>query len=115
MKRRAGFTLLEVLVAIALLASGLTALLRLASTSTNDLAVESQRTRALLAAQALLAEAELSPPALGNQDGVRSDGMRWESTVAPTPHPRLRQVQIRVFSTPDRPVELLEVVRVPPS
>ena len=113
MRRPAGFTLLEVLVAMTIVATGVTALLRLTSSSTDTLATESTRTQALLAARALLAEAELSPPSLGSQRGVRTDGLRWEEFVEPTPHPRLRQVRVRVFTDATRAVELLEVVRAP--
>jgi type II secretion system protein I len=115
MTRPAGFTLLEVLVAVALLAGGTTALLRVAGTSTDRLAIESRRARALLAAQALLADAELAPPPLGRREGVRSDGFAWTTVVEATPHPRLRQVTVRVMAEPERAIELVEVVRVPPS
>lgn len=113
MKRRAGFTLLEVLVAVTVIATGVTALLRLAGQSSGVLAGEEPRTRALLAARALLVEAELNPPPLGARHGVRSDGLAWEETVTPTPHPRLRHVQVRVFHAPEHAVELEEIVRVP--
>lgn len=115
MTRTRGFTLLEVLVALAIVGTGLTAMARLTATSVATLDGETRRTRALLAARALLADATLTPPPIGRRDGVRSDGLRWEESVEPTPHPRLRTVRVRVFGDPLSPVELLEVVRAPAS
>ena len=113
--RARGFTLLEVLVALAVVGTGLTAMARLTAASVATLDTEMRRAQALLAARAMLADATLAPPPLGRRDGVRTDGVRWEETVEPTPHPRLRTVRVRVFATPDTPIELVEVVRVPAS
>lgn len=114
-RRPHGFTLLEVLVALTVLATALTALVRLVGTSARTLGDDARHARAVLAARALLAEAELSPPAIGHREGERSDGLHWEEDVTPTPHPRLRQVAVRVFPTRDRAVTVVEVVRVPAS
>jgi prepilin-type N-terminal cleavage/methylation domain-containing protein len=112
---RAGFGLLEVLVALVVLTVGVTALQRLAARTISVVGEDAGRTRALFAARTLVAEAALTPREPGHETGRTTDGLDWERVVARTPHPVLREVRVRV-----RPagggaaVELLEVVRVPP-
>jgi prepilin-type N-terminal cleavage/methylation domain-containing protein len=113
---RAGFGLLEVLVALVVVGIGVTALQRLVTRSVATLGEDVRLTRAMLAAQTLLADAALAPPEPGVVDGATPDGLRFERAVTHAPHPALREVRVRVW--PDAgaaPCELWEVIRVPPA
>ena len=121
MHGRRGMTLLETLVAVAVLATGVLAVQRLAQLSVAGIAVDADLTRAMLVARALLAETALALPEPGHTAGDLSGrgpeavGLRFERDVRPTPHPGLREVRVRVFRA-DRPgdaCELVEIVRVP--
>jgi general secretion pathway protein I len=116
MRARRGLTLLEVVVAIAVLAIGLVALERLVGRCVATIADDARLTRGMLAARALLAEAALVAPAPGFDEGER-DGLRFTREVRPTAHPALREVRVRVGDGPrDRTAcELVEVIRVPAS
>lgn len=104
-RRRAGFTLLEVLVAVAVLGLALVSLLGL---HVRDLALieRAQRiTDGTLLARALMTEAEVERfPDIGLTSGdfeERYPGqfpdLRWEREVTPTPVPDVREIRIRVF------------------
>jgi type II secretion system protein I len=111
-----GFGLLEVLVAIVVLTVGVAALQRLVTRSIGTIDAGDRTTRAMLAAQALLADAALAPPEPGHSDGVEPGGLRFERDVVRTAHPALREVHVRVH--PDdggAPCELVEVIHVPPA
>jgi type II secretion system protein I len=120
-RARRGMTLLEVLVAVAVLATGVVALQRLLTRSVTAVSTDGELTRAMLLARALLAEAELTPPETGHVAGDLTAhgeaGFRFERDVTATPHPRLREVRIRVYpaAAADVPCELVELVRVPAS
>ena len=110
-----GFTLLEVLVAVAVLALGVTALERLVARSVATVAADADATRTMLLARALLAEAELRPPEPGYAEGARPGGLRFARDVVRTAHPSLREIRVRVWSdTPGSAFELVELVRVRP-
>jgi prepilin-type N-terminal cleavage/methylation domain-containing protein len=108
-------TLLEVVVALAVLGIGVVATQRLLVDSTRSLADERELTRAMLGARSLLADAALHPPPVGHTTGVVPGGgaLRYERTVSPTPHPALRRVEVRVGSLRGPPCELVELIRVP--
>jgi len=115
-RRQRGLTLLEVLVALVVLAVGITALQRLLARSLSTIAADQELGRAMVLARALLAEAELRPPEPGRATGERPGGLRFERDVMPTPHPALREVRVRVsWGADGRACELVEVVRVPPA
>ncbi len=114
-RSRAGLGLLEVLVALVVVAVGITALQRLVTRSLATLGEDLRYSRALLAAQALLTDAALAPPEPGRTGGTTDEGLRFEREAARTPHPELREIRVRVW--PDAgaaPCELWEVIRVPP-
>ena len=115
MKRARGMTLVEVLVAVAVLAVGVTAVQRLLVRGVGTVAADAERTRALVVARALLAEAELHPPEPGHRDDARADGLRVERDVRRTAHPLLREIRIRVSAGGGAACELVELVRVPPA
>jgi len=108
-RRRRGITLLEVLVALVILAVGVTALQRLLARSVATVTADGRTTRAMLLAQALLAEAEVQPPEPGRSDGVRPGGLRFEREV-------LRGVRVRVYpEAGGTACEVMEMIRVPPA
>jgi type II secretion system protein I len=115
-----GLTLLEVLVALVVLATGIVALQRLLAGSVAGVAGDVRLTRAMLLARTMLAEAELRPPEPGRVAGDLAGrpggaGLRFEREVTRTPHDGLREVRVRVYGDPDGgdACELVELVRVP--
>ncbi len=91
MKRRArGFTLLEVIIAFALLGLALTLLLGSLSGGARQVREAELRTRAVLHAQSLLAEAGVAAPLqAGRQQGEWEQGRyHWELQVQPWVEPR---------------------------
>lgn len=116
MRRPRGSTLLEVLVALVVLAVGVTACQQLVVRSLGTVATDADLTRAMLLARAVLAEAEVSPPPFGHVAGPLAppnDDLLWERDVAATAHPALREVRVRVHRAGTAGAELLEVIRVP--
>jgi len=113
-RSRRGVTLLEVLVAVAVLAVGVVALERLLARSVGAVTADAEASRAMVVARALLAETALRPPEPGHVEGTRPDGLRFERDVWRTAHPLLREVHIRVQGdSAGSSCELVELVRVP--
>lgn len=100
-----GFTLLEVLVAVAVLGLALVSLLGLHVRNIDLIARDQSVTEATLLARALMTEVESGPfPDLGAERGDfeldypdRYPDLRWEREVTPTPVPNVREVRVRVF------------------
>ncbi len=83
-RRRRGFTLLEVLVALAISALGVGALVAAASGGLTNVDVSAQYLTALHHAQAHLASVGIETPlAAGEQDGSDGDGYRWRLKITP--------------------------------
>lgn len=107
MKRRLrGFTLLEVIVALAVIAIALLALVRAAGIGARTLGHERTVTLATWVAADVLAETQLRerfPPA-GRRDGTMRMGtgtFRWELVVQATTDPAIRRLDVRVFEALD--------------
>ena len=100
-----GFTLLEVLVAVAVLGFALVSLLGLHIRNIDLIARDERVTAATLLARALMTEVEIGPfPDLGATDGDfeldypgRYPDLRWEREVLTTPVPNVREARVRVF------------------
>ncbi|WP_312238994.1 prepilin-type N-terminal cleavage/methylation domain-containing protein [Stenotrophomonas sp.] len=90
MKRQRGYSLLEVIVAFALLALALTLLLGSLSGASRQIRQADLRSRAVLHAQSLLAVTGIEAPLqAGHSTGQWEDGRyRWELDVAPYVEPR---------------------------
>jgi general secretion pathway protein I len=98
---RRGFTLVEILVALAILAVALAAGMRAVAQATDGATLMKQRTLALWVAQNRLALVQLAAawPALGTREGDAVEaGARfvWRETVTGTPNPSFRKIEIAV-------------------
>lgn len=96
-----GFTLVEILVALAIVAIALTAGMRALAQATDSAGALKARTLALWVAQNRLAAAQIeSPwPALGSYRGESEQAgvpFVWQASVATTPNPAFRRIEIAV-------------------
>jgi general secretion pathway protein I len=96
-----GFTLVEILVALAILAVALAAGMRAVAQSADSATLLKQRTLALWVAQNRLAAAQVTTPwpPLGAREGDAAQaGARflWRENVAGTPNPWFRKIEITV-------------------
>jgi general secretion pathway protein I len=104
--RRKGFTLVEVLVALAIISIALLSALRAAGQGTNNVAELRSRLLAAWVAENRLAEhralADWLP--LGIQRGKYSEGGRefvWREEVVATPNPAFRRIEIDIYAEAD--------------
>jgi type II secretory pathway pseudopilin PulG len=107
--------LVEAVVALAVVATGMVAAERLLARSTQTVAAARAVTLAQLTAQSLLAEARLGPLPLGTIEGTDDAGVGFTREVRPTGHPGLREVRVRTRAGANAggSCELVEVLRVP--
>jgi general secretion pathway protein I len=96
-----GFTLIEMLVALAIFSLAALALLRLGgATATNSARLESQAIAQIVARNiAIETLTDPAPPAFGVSDGTAINGRRrwrWTRNVARSPEARIQQIEIRV-------------------
>jgi len=111
--KRRGFSLLEVLVALIVLALALVALTK--SAGSQALAFDAQRERTLAGwlAQTVLAETRVAKhTATGKSDGKRRFAGRewtWELKIEATQVPSVRRLTVRVFAPDDANVPMAEL------
>jgi len=120
--RARGFTLLEVLIALAILAVALAAASRAASVAADGSFALRQRLLAEWVAQNRLAELRLPQPAsaastnrfaAGETSGEESQGansFRWTQTLSDTANASIKRVEIRVFLPNDPSYALATLV-----
>ena len=103
-----GFTLVEVLVALAILAVALAAGFRSVAQSADGATALKARTLALWVAQNQLAAAQVQtpPPAVGERSGRETQAgaeFAWRAVISGTPNPAFRRIEITVadVTTPD--------------
>ncbi len=105
-RRPAGFTLLEVLVALVVVGVALGALVRAGSLVLGHQAEIEQRTLALWVADNVLAEARLEgQTSPGRRQGETEQGGRrwyWETLTEPAPGGELIRVDVVIFSDTSR-------------
>lgn len=110
-----GFTLLEILVALAILAVTLTAASRAIGLSINSARQTKLTLLADWVAHNRLTELRINRnwPGIGSSSGKESQGgieLHWEERVSETPHPMFRRVEIKVLDPADEKHALRRVV-----
>jgi len=119
--RRAGFTLIEVLVALTILAVALTAAMRAMGSMTESSASLQQRMLAEFSAENHLATLRLSKtwpePGSRGYDCPQGGVALWcEESVSGTPNPSFRRVEIAVYpSAANKSVRLAWLVTLVPN
>ena len=120
--RRAGFTLLEVMVALAIIAFAVVGLLGLHARNIQMIARDQNLTRATLLGRELISQIQFQVMTNGLQDLGDSQGTfegypgyRWERRVLPTGLDEMREVVVRVIFDEANPgaCELVYFVRDP--
>lgn len=111
-----GFTLVEVLVALAILSLAALALLRLQGAAFGTAAHLDERAMGAIVArnQVVALLTDPAPPAFGQAAGVERNGdrdWRWFRTVSRTDDVRLQRIDIRVVGPTGAPAATLTVVR----
>ena len=113
--RSDGFTLIEILVALAILAIALSAALRASMLTTDQAQSIKYRLLATWSAENLLAEqmARKRWPAPGVQTGQSEQAgvnLNWVQTVSATPNPAFRRLEIKIYTPQDQTYSLAQVV-----
>jgi len=101
--RARGFTLLEVLIALAVVALAMLALTRTATMQVRDFDALRERTLASWIAANVLTETRLATalPSTGKSDGrveFAARSWRWTRDVRATADPEIRRIDIQVFT-----------------
>ncbi|MEW8625643.1 MAG: type II secretion system minor pseudopilin GspI [Candidatus Thiodiazotropha sp.] len=104
--RSKGFTLLEILIALAILAIALTSIISVASNQSVNVAYLRDKTLAHWVAMNQMTELQVTNqwPATGSKKGKEEMGLQewhWQREISKTPDDRVRQVEIRVFRNKD--------------
>ena len=114
----AGFTLIEVMVALAVFSLAALALIRLEGATIRSTALLGDTVVAQMVARNVAIDAETSAraPALGRAAGVEQNGgraWRWVRDVRPTGDARILRIDVAVADAQGRPLGRLTMIRPP--
>lgn len=113
--RPAGFTLLEVMVAVSIMATVLVSLLGLKNRSMQDVALEGHITTATVLAKRTMVDVLFSKPSQPAEDeGAFPEeeykDYTWKKTISPTPFVQIMEVRVAVLWKEGERPEMVELV-----
>jgi general secretion pathway protein I len=116
MQAERGFTLVEVLVALAIFSLAAMALLRLQGAALSTTARLDEKSLAMIVARNQAVEVQVAAvaPAFGSSAGSETNGgrqWRWTQDVMRTPDPQLQRIEIKVTGDDGGTAASLTVVR----
>lgn len=113
-KRGKGFTLLEVMAAVAILSLVLVTLLGLRNRSMQDTMLAEHMTIATLLADRVMVETLFPKPAVGEDEGpFEEEAFKeylWKKIISPTPFPGVLEVRVAVLWKEGERDEMVELV-----
>lgn len=100
--RNRGFTLLEILIALVILATAFGSIITVAANQSANVAYLRDKTLAHWVAMNQITELQIANewPAIGKKQGDEEMGLQkwyWERTISKTPDDRVRKLEIAVF------------------
>ncbi len=104
MKNNAGFTLIEVLVALLILSIALTAIIRSTSQNIKDTLYIQKKTIALWVGNQVINEVQAglrkppaAPDSLKDSSRMLNENWSWKVSLQPTPNPRIQEIDVTVY------------------
>lgn len=115
-KNNGGFTLIEVLLALAILSIALTAIIRATSQNIRDTLYVQNKTIAMWVGTQIVNEARVgvlklpaAPDSLEQNTKMLSQTWPWEASMTGTANPKIKKIIVRVF-TENNHAQLIELV-----
>lgn len=106
MKNNAGFTLIEVLIALAILAIALTAIIKSTGQNIKDTTYLQNKTLAAWVgtevvnrARANLIKLPIAPDALKDETEMLNQQWPWQASMEETPNPHIKKIVVDVFTS----------------
>ncbi len=117
-RKQSGFTLVEVMVALAVFSLAALALIRLEGATIRSTALLGDTIVAQMVARNVAVDAVTAPraPTVGRAGGVEQNGgraWRWVREVRPTGDPRILRIDVAVVDATGRPLGRLTMIRPP--
>ena len=114
--RTRGFTLIEMMVAVAVFSLAALALIRMEGATIRGATILDSTLTAQMVARNVAIEAvtDAKPPVTGTATGAEDNGgktWRWTRTVTPTGDPRVLRIDVAVVNDAGRPAGRLTMVR----
>jgi general secretion pathway protein I len=107
-KNNAGFTLIEVLIAMAILAIALSAVIKATSQNIRDTLYLQNKTIAVWVGTEVINEIRAgalklpsAPAELTQETNMLGKTWPWKATIESTPNPRIKKIIVLVYQTPD--------------
>lgn len=118
-----GFTLIEVLIALAIISIALTAVIKAASQNIKDTFYLQEKTIANWVGADIMNQARLNliklplkPEKEEQEQETLGETWQWQAYLASTPNPHIREVHVLVFKQSDHPLaNLVSYIYVPSS